>query len=208
MKRLAIISGAIVAILVLALGGLFAFAYYRGVGSSAEPVEGAAAYIAPTPTARALPGLPLAGGSTAGTPRQSVSASTPTPAPVSFNLVIEVSRPAESSVFLGVSVKVFLIAELTNRGDFEAHNVNVTARARVGEDYVAINGKQALVVPIGTVGPRRTTSREISFDMDMSLSQGQTAQNQGIYFEVVVTSAEANSYIPLMLCNQTKCAPA
>lgn len=111
-------------------------------------------------------------------------------------------------MFLSVSVQVFLRAELSNLGDFTAHNVEVTTRARVGKDYIAIDGKQALVVGVGTVAARSTVPKDAAFTLDMSLSQGQTAQSQGIYFEIVVTSTEGNSYIPLMLCTQTACSPA
>jgi hypothetical protein len=108
-------------------------------------------------------------------------------------------------VLLSASVKVYLHAALSNLGDFDAHNVHVTARARVDKDYVAIDGKQALVVSLGTVAARSTVSRDLTFSLGMSLSQGQTALSQGIYFEIVVTSIEARSYVPLLLCNQVAC---
>ncbi len=176
-------------------------AYYKGLGAGAKPVAvpDAAQYVRPTATFLVSP-----------VPQQTpipVLEDTLTPTPVGFGLTIQESRPAESSVFLSVSVKVYLHAELSNLGDFAAHNVNVTARARVAKDYVAIDGKQALVVSMGTVAARSTVSKDLTFTLGMSLSQGQNAQSQGIYFEVVVTSTEGNSYIPLMLCNQTACSP-
>lgn len=183
------------------------FAYYRGVGIEAKPVPDAAAYVQPTATAKAsslfTSNLPVPQAPSTGGP-----GSTPTPAPVSFELNISQSRPSESSVFLSVSVQVYLRAELYNLGDFNANNVSVTARARVGKDYVAIDGKQALVVGVGSVNARSMVTKDIALTLDMSLSQGQAAQAQGIYFEVVVTSTEGKSYIPLMLCNATECSPA
>lgn len=191
--------------LVLVLGGIFAFAYYRGVGTDAKPVPGAAQYVQPTAEPRAsvlgsvpVPQVPSAGG----------AASTPTPRPVGFALNITQSKPSESSVFLSVSVQIYLRAELYNVGDFNASDVKVTARARVGKDYVAVDGKQALVVGVGSVAARSMVTKDIALTLDMSLSQGQAAQAEGIYFEVVVTSTEGKSYIPLMLCNATECSPA
>ncbi|GEM_PF-4954530 len=212
MKRLVITITVAIGALIFILGGLFLVAYYKGLGAGAQPVAvpDAAPYVPPTATALVLlsptsppPGSPV--------PLQTPAprgANTPTPAPVGFGLIIEASRPAESSVFLSASVKVYLRAELSNLGDFAAHNVNVTARARVAKDYVAIDGKQAMVVSMGTVAARSTVPKDLTFTLGMSLSQGQTAQSQGIYFEIVVTSTEGNSYIPLMLCNQFTCSPA
>ncbi len=211
LKRLIIVTAAAIGALILILGGLFLLAYYKGLGSGAKPVvvPDAAPYIQPTATSLVSPSpTPSSPGSPV--PQQTptpVLGSTPTLAPVAFSLTVQESRPAEISVFLSVSVKVFLHSELSNLGDFTAHNVNVSARARVGKDYVAIDGKEALVVSIGTVASRSTVPKDLTFTLGMSLSQGQTAQSQGIYFEVVVTSTEGNSYIPLMLCNQTACSP-
>ncbi len=205
MKKLVIIASSVIGCLIIVSVGLFAFAYFKGVGAGAKPVPGAAQYIQPTATPLLTSQIP--GPVTQKTP-VSNPGNTPTPAPVGFDLIIEQSKPSESSVFLSVSVKVYLHAELSNTGDFTAHNVEVTTRARVGNDYAAIDGKQALVVGVGTVAARSTVPKEISFTLDMSLSQGQNAQSHGIYFEVVVSSTEGKSYIPLMLCDQTACAPA
>ena len=202
LKRAGITILASIGVLIVILGGVFLFAYKKGIGTGAKAVPGAVQYIRPTATASSS--LPAVFGLT---PRPNPLA-TPTPAPVSFRLIIEQNRPPENSVFLSVSVQVYLHAELSNRGDFAAHNVNVTARARVGNDYVAIDGKQALIVSMGTLAARVTEPKDITFTLSMSLSQGQAAQSRGIYFEIVVTSTEGDSYIPLMLCNQVECAPA
>lgn len=211
MKRVIIATVVAIGALVLVSGGLFLWAYYKGLGSGAKPVAvpDAAPYVRPTATpASASPTSPASGSPLPGQAPPPLGVNTPTPAPVRFGLTVQESRPAESSVFLSASVKVYLHAELSNLGDFDGHNVNVTARARVDKDYVAIDGKQALVVSLGTVAARSTVPKDLIFSLGMSLSQGQAAQSSGIYFEIVVTSAEATSYVPLMLCNQTACAPA
>jgi hypothetical protein len=145
LKRFILAIAAAIGALVLISAGLFLWVYYKGLASGVEPVAvpGAAPYIRPTAT------LQVAPSPTPPTPGSPLPAQTsPTPAPVSFGLMVQQSRPPESSVLLSASVKVYLHAALSNLGDFDAHNVNVTARARVEKDYVAIDGKQALVVSL------------------------------------------------------------
>ncbi len=211
MKKVLLIGGAVFGALVLIVVIIGALAYFKGIGtgSKAVVVPNAAQYIAPTPTTAVgappqpttitLPGQPTS------TPRPVATA---TPAPVSFILDVKASKPAETSVFLNASVKAYLHADLLNTGAFEAHNVQVTARAKVDGEYISIDGKDALVIPIGTLAAKTRTTRDLSFTMKMSLSQGRSAQESGIFFEIVVTSNEANSYVPLMRCNEVECAPA
>jgi hypothetical protein len=214
MKKGLLFGGGTLGVVVLAFGAVFALAYFRGIGTApaAEDVPGAEAYVHPTATpldvlpAPTAPASPVSGTPVPGaTQRPSATA---TPRPVAFQLSIEQTHPPESSVLLSAEVTVHLKATLVNRGDFDAHNVRVTARARVGSDYVAIDGKQALVVPVGAVPARSSTARDLTFTLEMSLSQGRTAQAQGLLFEVVASSDEATSYMPVMRCTASGCSQA
>lgn len=206
-KALFIAAGVLLVVIVILVGG-FALVYFKGIGTGAKAVEvpNAAVYVAPTATPKGVSGPP-SGPGPIGTVVPGATA-TPAVVPVSFDLVVQQTKPAQSSVLLNATVKVSLRAELTNRGTSTAHDVKVTARARVGKDYVSIDGKQALVIDLGVVGARARVVRDVAFELRMSLSQGRTAESDGIYFEIVTTSAEATSYMPLMRCNQVECAPA
>lgn len=86
--------------------------------------------------------------------------------------------------------------------------MQVTARAKVDGDVFAIAGKDALLLPIGTLAGKSHTTRALSFTMKMSLSQGRSAQDAGISLEIIVTSNEANSYVPLVRCKGLECTTA
>ena len=211
MKNIFLFTATLLMTLALAGGGVAAYAYFRGIGTGAEQVDvpGGASYTAPTPTPKPA-GTPAAGLPAVTPPAGGVTApaATPTPAPVGFLLGIQQTQAPQSRAFLNVSVDIFLRAALDNTGDFDAHNVSVTARAKVGPDYVAIDGKQALIVPVGPVAARSAVARDLKFTLTMSLAQGRTAQAEGIVFEIVITSEEATSFVPAMRCTATGCAPA
>ena len=128
-----------------------------------------------------------------------------TPAPIDFALVVTQTRQPSTSVLLNVKVQVYLNAQLDNLGDLDAHTTNVNVRARVDNSYVTINGQNTYVVNLGTIAARTRLSRDLSFEVEMSLSQGNQAQNNGIIFEIAVVSTERTKVMPTLRCTASGC---
>ncbi len=127
------------------------------------------------------------------------------PAPIDFVLAVTQTRQPSSNVLFNVKVQVYLNAALDNTGDSDAHNTNVNVRARVGNSYVTINGQNTYTLGLGTVTARTRLARDLSFEVEMSLSQGNQAQNEGITFEITVASTERTKMMPTMRCTASGC---
>ncbi len=126
--------------------------------------------------------------------------------PVDFGLGVRQTQAPRTSVLLNAKVQVFLNAQLTNRGYADAHNSKVYVRARVGDSYIAIDGKNALAVDLGTVAAGKTVQRDITFELQMSLAQGNQAQREGIVFEITIGSDERTQALAPWRCTSAGCA--
>jgi len=120
--------------------------------------------------------------------------------------LVKQARPPQTSVLFNVKVQVYLSAQLTNLGDSDAHNTVVNVRARVGDSYVSINGQGTFTMHLGTVGARGTLQRDPSFEVGMSLAQGNRAKSEGIVFEIAVVSDEGTTTLPPLRCTTEGCA--
>jgi hypothetical protein len=124
---------------------------------------------------------------------------------VDFSLTVQQTSPPEQSVLLNVKVDVFLKARLFNRGYMDAHSAKVFVRAKVGNSYIAINGKNAFVVDGGTVGAGQAVQKDVTFRLEMSLAQGNQAQRDGIIFEIIVGSDERTQALAPWRCTASGC---
>lgn len=170
--------------------------------SAPPPSIGPAPAPVPLPASAVPPGsvLPPLAPSAPGAPPAPTA-----PAPVSFTLSRQQTKAPETSVAFNVHARVYLRASLSNLGDSAASNTKVNGRARVGDDYVSIEGKDLYLVDIGMMPARTMFQRDLSFELTMSLPKGNRAQNEGIIFEIAVASTEKTQTLRPVQCTANGC---
>jgi hypothetical protein len=149
-----------------------------------------------------LTGIPIAD-----PPAPAAQAPVPPPKPrIDFRINIKPTAPAETRTSLfNVTVNTHLQAVLANLGTETAHRVGVVTRARVGDDYIAINGKDHYIHLIGVLPPNQKRVEQMDLSLRMSLWKGVQARGDGIIFEVTIVSAEKTETRPPLLCTHDGC---
>lgn len=118
---------------------------------------------------------------------------------------VEQVEPPNISVLLRVKVTVRLKASVANRGGQTAHRVEVRARARLGNDYLPINGADPFVVYFGDIPPGGRVWRPLTLRLEIGLTRAQRAQSEGVDFEVELASREGVRRLSPIHCTLAGC---